>query len=70
MAYEDDALGVMPEDDEPLRITEITLRPRITVTGDASEERIRKLVHMAHEHCFIANSLTSAVSIEPSVTRR
>jgi organic hydroperoxide reductase OsmC/OhrA len=70
VAYEDDATGVMPEDDLPLRITEITLRPRIAVTGDASEERVRKLVHTAHEHCFIANSLKSAVSIEPSVERR
>ena len=70
VGYEDDALGVMPEDDQPLRITEITLRPQITVTGDASEERIRKLVHTAHEHCFIANSLTSEVSIEPTVARR
>ena len=68
--YEDDALGVMPEDDEPLRITEITLRPRITVTGDASEDRIRKLAHTAHEHCYIANSLTTEVSVEPTLTRR
>jgi organic hydroperoxide reductase OsmC/OhrA len=70
VAYEDDATGVMPLDDTPLRITEITLRPRITVAGDASEERVRKLVHTAHEHCFIANSLNSAMSIEASVERR
>jgi organic hydroperoxide reductase OsmC/OhrA len=39
----------------------------------ASKARIdvvRKLVHAAHEHCFIANSLNSAMSIEPSVERR
>jgi organic hydroperoxide reductase OsmC/OhrA len=70
VAYEDEATGVMPLDDEPLRITEITLRPRITVAGDASEERVRKLVQTAHDHCFIANSLNSAMSIEPSVERR
>jgi organic hydroperoxide reductase OsmC/OhrA len=70
VAYEDEATGVMPDDDQPLRITEITLRPRITVSGDASEERVRKLVHTAHEHCFIANSLRSDISIEPSVERR
>ena len=70
VAYEDAATGVMPLDDEPLRITEITLRPRITVKGDASEERVRKLVHTAHEHCFIANSLNSAMTIETSVERR
>jgi organic hydroperoxide reductase OsmC/OhrA len=70
VAYEDEATGVMPEDAQPLRITEITLRPRITVEGDASEERVRKLVETAHEHCFIANSLNSEMRIDPTLERR
>jgi organic hydroperoxide reductase OsmC/OhrA len=70
VAYDDEALALMPEDDPPVRITEITLRPRIAVSGDASEERVRKLVETAHEHCFVANSLTSSMSIEPTVERR
>ena len=70
VAYEDEATGVMPEDADPLRITEITLRPRIAVAGDPSDERVHKLVHTAHEHCFIASSLNSAMSIEPTVERR
>jgi len=64
--YEDEALGLMP-DDEPVRITAITLRPRIVIAGEASEERVRKLVRTAHEHCFIANSLRSEMKVEPSV---
>jgi organic hydroperoxide reductase OsmC/OhrA len=68
--YEDDASGLMPEDDEPVRITEITLRPRIVIEGEASEERVRKLVHTAHEHCYIANSLESKVTLEPRVEFR
>jgi organic hydroperoxide reductase OsmC/OhrA len=68
--YEDDAGGLMPEDDEPVRITEITLRPRIVVAGDASEERVLKLVHTAHEHCYIANSLKSDVRLEPRIEVR
>jgi organic hydroperoxide reductase OsmC/OhrA len=70
VAYDDDATALMPEDEEPMRITEIVLRPRITVTGDPNEERIRKLVDTAHEHCFIANSLNSAMRIEPAIVRR
>jgi organic hydroperoxide reductase OsmC/OhrA len=70
VAYEDEATGLMPEDAEPLRITQITLRPQITVASDASDERVHKLVHTAHEHCFIANSLNSAMDIEPTVQRR
>ena len=65
--YVDEASGVMPLDDEPVRLTEITLRPRIVIAGDASEERVQKLVHTAHEHCYIANSLKSESMLEPRV---
>lgn len=70
VAYEDNALGLMPTDEEPVRITEIALRPRIVVDGDASEGRIRKLMDTAHEHCNIANSLRSDMSIKPVVELR
>jgi organic hydroperoxide reductase OsmC/OhrA len=68
--YEDEALGLMPQDGQPVRITEITLRPRVVVTGDASEERVRKLFETAHEHCYIANSLNSQMGIEPAIEVR
>jgi organic hydroperoxide reductase OsmC/OhrA len=68
--YQDDATAVMPEDVEPIHITEITLRPRIVVDGEVSEERVRKLIHTAHEHCFIANTLNSEIAIEPTVETR
>ena len=67
VSYEDEALGLMPADDQPVRITEITLRPRIAVAGEASVERVRKLVDTAHEHCFIANSLNSRMKVEPTI---
>ena len=68
--YEDEATGLMPLDEQPAWITEITLRPRIVIAGEASEERVRKLVQTAHEYCYIANSLTSAVAIEPRIELR
>jgi len=69
-AYEDDAEGVMPEGDRPMRITRIVLRPQITVGGDAPDDaRLRQLVETAHRHCFIANSLTTEIAIEPSFRR-
>jgi organic hydroperoxide reductase OsmC/OhrA len=70
VSYEDEATALMPENDEPTRITEIALRPRIVVNGDASEERVRKLVETAHDYCYVANSLNSAMTIEPTVARR
>ena len=66
VAYSDDAEAVMPEDDEPVRITRIVLRPRIAIAGEVSEQRLRRLVDLAHEQCYIANSLNSEVTVEPS----
>ena len=70
VAYDDDASAVMPAGEQPLHITEITLRPRIVIAGEASEERVRKLVDTAHEHCYIANSLRSEMKIQPAIEVR
>lgn len=68
--YRDEAEGEMPEDERPMRITRITLRPRITVRGDVDEGRVRHLVDVGHRECFIANSLTTDVVVEPVVVMR
>jgi organic hydroperoxide reductase OsmC/OhrA len=67
VAYADDSLGEMPLNAEPVRIERISLRPRITIRGQASEDRVRKLCETAHRHCNVANSLTSEVTIGPTV---
>jgi organic hydroperoxide reductase OsmC/OhrA len=47
-------------------VTEITLRPRVVFSeGDMSEEDLMKLHESAHKYCFISNSLTTEVKIEP-----
>jgi organic hydroperoxide reductase OsmC/OhrA len=66
-AYEDEADADMPEDERPMRITAIRLRPRITVAAGTSVDKVQRLVTLAHEHCFIANSLTSAMDIEATI---
>jgi organic hydroperoxide reductase OsmC/OhrA len=68
--YEDGASALMPEDAEPVRLTEIALRPRIVVAGGGTEERVRKLVAQAHKHCNVANSLNSEMTIEPDIEVR
>jgi len=70
VSYEDDAEGVMDDTDAPARVDPIVLRPRIAVAGDASEERVLKLVEQAHRLCFIANSLSSEIVVEPTVEAR
>lgn len=65
--YVDDAAGVLePDIDGRLAITRIALRPRITFAGRApSRDECTALHHAAHDHCFIARSLRTRVSVEP-----
>lgn len=65
VAYDDEADGVMPDDDPPTRITAITLRPTIRVRPGPSIAKLERLVDLAHHECYIANSLRTTVTIEP-----
>jgi organic hydroperoxide reductase OsmC/OhrA len=66
-AYDDTAEAVMPETDRYPWITEIVLRPRITVAPGPSEDRIRHLCEVAHRECYIANSVRTEIRIEPEI---
>jgi organic hydroperoxide reductase OsmC/OhrA len=66
VAYVDDATARMPEDDLPIRITEVVLRPKISVRG-APMAKVERLVRLAHEQCYIANSLSASFVIEPTI---
>lgn len=65
--YTDDAEGIMPEGEQPMRLTRITLRPRVLVAAGSDVSRFEDLMHEAHGSCFIAHSLNTEVVIEASV---
>ena len=67
LEYDDAAEGTMPEDDAPVRITAITLRPRIVVGPGTDVERVRAFCVQAHHECYIANSLRTEIRVEPEV---
>lgn len=66
--YSDAATGLMEKNTEgKTAITVVTLRPEVVFSGDRAptREEIENLHHEAHERCFIANSVKSAVGCEP-----
>lgn len=69
LEYHDEAEAEMPEDDPPVRISAIRLRPRIVASG-TDAERVRRCVETAHRECYVANSVTSTVTVEPTVEVR
>ena len=65
-SYEDAAEAVMAKgEDGRVRITRVTLRPRIVWGGRAPDAAALAVLHdKAHHACFIANSVTAEVVIE------
>jgi organic hydroperoxide reductase OsmC/OhrA len=74
ISYEDDALAEMSAAEKPIRIGTIRLQPRIVLarsSGEAADEaRVRRLVDLAHRECYIANSLRTEVTVEPTIEWR
>jgi organic hydroperoxide reductase OsmC/OhrA len=65
-SYEDEAIGVMSKNEKGVSwVSAVMLHPKISYSGEklptpADEERLH---HLAHEQCFIANSIKTAVTV-------
>ena len=67
--YRDEAVGVMAKNAEGrLAITTVTLRPQVKFGGDKTPtpEEITKMHEQAHHACFIASSVKTSVTINPT----
>ena len=65
-SYDDHAVGVMAKNEAGrLAITRVTLRPKIVFAGETPDaEALERIHHLAHLECFIANSVTTEVTVE------
>ncbi len=66
VGYQDSAEALMSLEDKPVRITRITLHPRVVIAAGAAK-RVRALMVRAHHECFIANSVNAEIAIEPEI---
>lgn len=69
--YADHASGIMEKNASGrLFVSVVTLRPDVRFSGDRMPTRseIERLHHLAHEGCFIANSVRTEVRWEPVVS--
>ena len=65
-SYVDEAEGVLEKRaDGKMAMTRVTLRPRVAWGGNPPDAAaIADLHHRAHDACFIANSVTTEVTVE------
>lgn len=72
-SYTDEASGVLGKLDgesgaSKMAVTQVTLRPKIVFSGDdrPDEDTVEAMHEKAHEYCFIANSVTTRIDVEPA----
>jgi len=66
VSYEDDAVGVMTKNERGVPwVSAVTLNPKVTWggTGAPDEATLARLHHEAHEQCFIAQSVKTAITV-------
>lgn len=66
LSYTENATGFMDDQEKPVRVGRIVLRPHIVVRG-AELPKVLRLVEKAHKTCYIASSLNSEITIDPTI---
>jgi organic hydroperoxide reductase OsmC/OhrA len=67
--YTDEAVGLMAKNEKGVPwVSTVLLKPKITFSGERtpSAEELGHLHHLAHEQCFIANSIKTDVKVNPA----
>lgn len=65
-SYEDEAVGVMTKNEAGVPwVSRVTLHPKIVYSGEKfpTEAEEKHLHHLAHEQCFIANSVKTEIKV-------
>jgi organic hydroperoxide reductase OsmC/OhrA len=65
VGYESEAEGLLKNVEEKYHITEVTVRPRVTLKSETELEPARKAMESVEAHCFIANSISARITITP-----
>ena len=69
--YADDAVGEMSKNERgKFWVSKVTLSPQIKFSGEKrpSSEQLNELHHLAHEECYIANSVKSEVVVQGAMS--
>ena len=65
-SYHDEPSGPLVLDANGIgQFTEITLHPHVVITQPSLNDQLYALHEKAHQHCFIANTLSCPVLIQP-----
>jgi organic hydroperoxide reductase OsmC/OhrA len=67
--YSSTAVGTLEQADEesgPV-ISRIVVKPRLTIGPDVDRGRAERILRLIEERCYVSNSMTSEVRLEPQI---
>jgi organic hydroperoxide reductase OsmC/OhrA len=67
LGYEDRAEAILDTVDKVARVTQVHLRPTISVARGSNLGTVLELFEKAHKYCFVANSVTCEAVLNPQV---
>ena len=68
LSLESSIEGVLEHDGKGYKFSRMIVRPRVQVKSPDDIAKATEYLHKAHKSCYMGNSVTAEISIEPEVT--
>ena len=65
--YESEAEGILERIDDQFMFSKIMVRPKISVKSEDQIDKVRELMTIAENNCFISNSIKSTIEVIPEI---
>jgi organic hydroperoxide reductase OsmC/OhrA len=69
ISFESSATGTVEKVEGFYKVTEITLKPLLTVPYTVRPDRAQRILEMSKKNCLITNSINTTVYLEPRVVQ-
>ncbi len=67
ISFESNAIGTIEKVEGKWLVSEIVLKPILTISTDLNPERALRILEMSEKACMISNSIKSAIIFEPQI---
>jgi len=67
ISYECNAVGKVEQVEGKYEITEVILKPKLTVPSPVNESRMLRILEKSEKACLVSNSIHSKIIFEPTI---
>lgn len=68
ISFESNAVGTIEKVEGKFSVTEIVLKPTLTIPTTQNEAKAKRVLEMSEKACAIANSIKTKITLQPIIT--